>query len=122
MSREKKFIITNSLLYLFVVVMLFILQISKVPWFFLWLILMHGGIVGLIVSKKKYHDLNILPYYRLAYLSFGLFIPILIYKVIAFIFSIPENKEAIRQVSNVIVIVCLFVAIYNYIKFTANNY
>lgn len=116
MSRTKKFILIFSLAYYFVVGMLFLLQISKMPWFFIWLILMHGGIVVLALLKRSYQDLDILSYFKRAYLSLLLFIPILIYKIIVAIFSLEENEAVVTYVSLFFILICIGMGIYNIIK------
>jgi len=93
--------------------MLYLLQISEIPWFFLVLLLMHGGIFGLILLKKRYIGLNIKYYYRNIYISFALFIPILIYKLLAAIFPFEENHALIQQLSMGIIIIALLVGIVN---------
>jgi len=122
MKQSNKFIIIFSLAYFFVLGMLFLLQISKIPWFFIWLVLMHGGIAALVISKKRYKELEVKPYYRNAYITFGLFIPILIYKLIALIFSFEENKELIKYLSLGIIILSVIVGIYNVITFIKKNH
>ena len=112
MSNKTKFILIFSGGYLFTISMLFLLQISEIPWFFLWLVLMHGGIIILALSKRKFKPLTISKYYRRAYISLLLFIPILIYKVIVKFFSLIENNQLVTILSLIIIAVCLINAIY----------
>lgn len=81
---------------------------------------MHLGIVFLILIKKKYKDIEIKFYYKNIYLSFGLFIPILIYKLLAAIFWFEENKAIIRNVSYTLIVLCIIVAIINLSVFLKN--
>ncbi len=113
MSKNHKFILIFSLAYFFVVIMLFLLQISEIPWFFVWLVLMHGGIAILAVSKRKFKDLGVKQYYKRAYLSFLLFIPILIYKIIVAITSLEENEVVITYISLGLIIICIVIGIGN---------
>jgi hypothetical protein len=107
--------------YLFTVTMLFILQISEIPCFFLWLVLMHGGIVVLAVSKKRFKHLGVKDYYQKAYMSFAFFIPILINKIIVAIFSLEENEQVVTIISFIIIAGCLALAIFNFLRFFKNN-
>ena len=116
MSNKTKFILIFSGGYLFTISMLFLLQISEIPWFFLWLVLMHGGIIILALSKSKFKTFKVLSHYRRTYLSLLLFIPILIYKIITRIFSLTENEEVIKIVSLAIILVCLTNLIYTVYK------
>jgi hypothetical protein len=116
MSNKTKFILIFSGGYLFTISMLFLLQISEIPWFFLWLVLMHGGIIVLALSKKKFKTFPVLSHYRRTYMSLLLFIPILIYKIITRIFSLTENEEVIKIVSLAIILVCLTNLIYTVYK------
>ena len=112
-----RFISIFSIAYLFTVAMLFILQISEIPCFFFWLVLMHGGIVALALSKRKFKALGVKDYYQRAYLSFAFFIPILIYKIVVAIFSLEENEQVVTIISFVIIAGCLGLAVFNIIKF-----
>jgi len=116
MSNKTKFVLIFSGGYLFTISMLFLLQISSVPWFFLWLVLMHGGIIILALSKRKFKTFQVMPHYRRTYLSLLLFIPILIYKIITRIFSLTENEEVINIISLAIILVCLTNLIYTVYK------
>ena len=113
MKKPSIFISVLSLIYLYTLGMLYLLQISEMPWFILYLLLMHLGIVGLIVLKKRFKDLKKTFYYRNIYIVFGLFIPILIYKLIVAIFSLEENHLIIQQISIGIIAVGLVVGIIN---------
>jgi hypothetical protein len=93
--------------------MLYVLQISEIPWFFIVLLLMHGGIAGLIILKKKYKELDKKIYYRNIYIIFALFIPILFYKLVAAIFSFEENHTLIQYVSIGIIVIGLVVGLLN---------
>jgi hypothetical protein len=117
MKKTYKFIFLLSLIYLYTLAMLFLLQIIDMPWFFLVLVLMHGGIVGLILLKKRYKSLNITFYYRNIYITFALFIPILAYKLIAAIFSFEENHDLVRYVSIAIIMIALMVGAVNVFVF-----
>jgi len=97
--------------------MLYVLQIIEIPWFFVVLLLMHGGIAGLIILKKKYKEMDILVYYRNIYIIFALFIPILLYKLVAAIFSFEENHTLIQYVSIGIIVIGLVVGLINIIIF-----
>lgn len=114
---NNRFILIFTAAYLFTVAMLFILQISEIPWFFFWLVLMHGGIVALAISKRKFKELDVKDYYNRAYLSFALFIPILIYKIVIAIIGLVENEILIRYISFGIILICLLVAIFNIYTF-----
>jgi len=121
MKQSNKFITIFSLAYFFVLGMLFLLQISKTPWFFLWLVLMHGGIAALAISKRKFKELQIKYYYRNAYLCFALFIPILLYKIFALILPFEENKAVIKYLSLIIIVFSIVVGIYNILHFKKSN-
>jgi hypothetical protein len=117
MVKQSNFIWLFSLAYLFTVGMLLLLQLSKVPWFIVWLVLMHSGIVMLAILKKRSKALITKAYFKRAYLSFGLFIPILIYKLVALVFSFEENEQLVKIISFVIIGLCLLLAVYHLFLF-----
>lgn len=121
MKKITQFKLYFFIAYAFILLMLFFLQISEIPWFFIFLILMHGGIVVLIILKKRYSNLMIKPTYRSSYMAMGLFIPILIYKIIVKIAGTQENEELMFILSLTAIGIAVLVGIYNFISFTKNN-
>ena len=121
MNRKTKFLLVYGITNVFTLVMLLFLQISEIPIFFLWLVLMHLGIIGLALTKKKFKDLAVKPYFKRVYISFALFIPILIYKLIIVILSKEENDELVKTVVISVMIICVVVLIYNIISFIFKN-
>ncbi len=117
MVKQSNFIWLFSLAYLFTVGMLLLLQLSKMPWFIVWLVLMHSGIVMLAILKKRSKALNTKAYFKRAYGSFALFIPILIYKLVALVFSFEENEQLVKIISFVIIGLCLLLAVYHLFLF-----
>ena len=115
MNHKNQFILWFSLLYLYIVIMLVILQISKVPWFFLWLVLMHMGIIGLILLKKRNHSTGIIirPIYKIAYGSLLLFTPILIYKLLGRLIGMEVNEMFIETAIIILIILAFLTGIIN---------
>ncbi len=113
MRRSDRFCLFFSLTYFLIIMMLYLLQISEFPWFFVWLVLMHAGIIILVILKRRFKELDVKKYYIRAYVCFGLFIPILAYKVIAGIWKFGEYAGMIRCVSLGIIVISAFIGIYN---------
>lgn len=120
-SRKNKFLIIYFLINVFTLSMLFMLQISEIPIFFLWLVLMHVGIVGLALTKKHFKDLGVKPYFTRVYLSFALFIPVLIYKLIMAILSLEENHELVTITVYLVMMICILILILNTVFFILRN-
>lgn len=120
-NRKTKFLIIYVFVNLFTLSMLFMLQISEIPIFFVWLVLMHLGIIGLAITKKKFSDLRIKTYFKRVYMSFALFIPVLIYKLIVAIFSIEENELLISYSIIFVMIICIIVLMLNIFSFILYN-
>lgn len=62
-----------------------LLQFVPMPWFFLVLLLMHGGVVLFIVSRRRFlrGGYPVIPYYRAEYGMLALYLPILLLKLLA---------------------------------------
>ena len=120
-NRKTKFLIIYVFVNLFTLSMLFMLQISEIPIFFVWLVLMHLGIIGLAITKKKFSDLRIKTYFKRVYMSFALFIPVLIYKLIVAIFSIEENELLISYSIIFVMIICIIILMLNIFSFILYN-
>lgn len=120
---KNKFILMFSGAYCYTLIMLFILNISNPPWFFMWLIFMHIGIVMLILTKRKFKDtkLRIKQNYKIAYISYLLFVPVLIYKGIAAILAVTENQAIIHTYIYFLIAICLITGIFNIFYFLKNN-
>jgi hypothetical protein len=65
-----------------------LLQWAEGTTFFLFLLAMHSGIIMLIVSKKRFmaHDPSVKQFYDRAYLYLGLYVPLLLYKLVGYFF------------------------------------
>jgi hypothetical protein len=61
------------------------LQFVEVPWFFLVLLAMHGGVVLFIFSKKgfKTQGYDVVRFYALEYKLLALYLPVLALKVLS---------------------------------------
>jgi uncharacterized membrane protein YoaK (UPF0700 family) len=82
---------------------------------------MHLGIIFLALTKRRFKDLDILIYYKRVYLSFALFIPILIYKLIMAIIGNEENESVVNILVIIVMVICVAVLIYNIISFIFKN-
>lgn len=62
-----------------------VLQFVEVPWFFLVLLAMHGGVFLFIFSKKRFkaQGYDVARFYALEYKLLALFLPILALKVLS---------------------------------------
>lgn len=62
-----------------------VLQFVEVPWFFLVLLAMHGGVFLFIISKKRFkaQGYDVARFYALEYKLLALFLPILALKVLS---------------------------------------
>jgi hypothetical protein len=121
MKKVTQFRLFFFLTYFFILLMLFFLQISQIPWFFLFLVLMHVGIVILIILKKRYSFLAIKPTYKKSYIAMGLFIPILIYKIIIKVIGETENEGLMLIFSFIAITIAVFIGIYNFFTFPKHN-
>jgi hypothetical protein len=74
-----------------------ILQLTHNIGFLVMLLVMHGGIIILILVKKQLLKLNvnIKPYYKKMYLVLSLYLPLILYKIAARIFSFDYSKNII---------------------------
>ena len=61
------------------------LQFIEIPWFFLVLLAMHGGVVMFIVSKKRFQKegYEVAKFYSLEYKLLALYLPVLGAKVLS---------------------------------------
>lgn len=61
------------------------LQFVEVPWFFLVLLAMHGGVFLFIISKKRFmaQGYEIARFYTLEYKLLALYLPVLALKVLS---------------------------------------
>ena len=121
MSRNNKFLLVYGTANAFTLFMLFMLQVSSWPIFILWLVLMHLGIIALALTKRKFKDLDIKTYYKRVYLSFALFIPILIYKLILAIIDQEENESVVNIAVIIVMTVSVIVLLFNIISFILKN-
>ena len=62
-----------------------LLQFVPMPWFFLVLLLMHGGVVLFIVSRRRFlrGGYPVIQNYRFEYILLALYLPILLLKLLA---------------------------------------
>lgn len=62
-----------------------VLQFVEVPWFFLVLLAMHGGVFLFIFSKKRFkaQGYDVARFYALEYKLLALFLPVLALKVLS---------------------------------------
>ena len=61
------------------------LQFVEVPWFFLVLLAMHGGVFLFIFSKKRFkaQGYDVARFYSLEYRLLALYLPVLVLKVLS---------------------------------------
>lgn len=105
--------------YFFVVACLCLLQFLDGFLFFVALIAMHAGIVAWIFIKKacKKNQIDYKRFYKRAYLAIGLFIPILLYKLVVLIINQQEN-ETLKLIASIIAIaLCIAVGLINLIDY-----
>lgn len=121
MNRDYKFLLFYILANSFTLAMLVMLQISEWPIFILWLILMHSGIIALALTKRHFKDLDIKKYFKRVYLSFALFIPVLIYKLIFAIIGQEENEVVVRTTVIVAISICVIIMVLNVVSFIFHN-
>lgn len=123
MKTSTKFISIFSMVYYYTVMMLFILNLSDPPYFFIWLVLMHAGILAFILTKKKFKstNLDIRNNYRVAYVSLLLFVPILLYKIIVAILKVSENETLIHNTIYGLIGVCMITGVMNILYFKHRN-
>ena len=62
-----------------------LLQFVEVPWFFLVLLAMHGGVFLFIISKKRFkaQGYEVTRFYSLEYMLLALYLPVLALKVLS---------------------------------------
>ena len=70
------------------------LQFVEIPWFFLVLIAMHGGVFLFIFSKKRFkkQGFDVGRYYALEYKLLALYLPVLALKVLSAIGVLHFNE------------------------------
>lgn len=76
------------------------LQFASLPWFFLVLIAMHGGVVLFIVSKKRFQKAgyDVKRFYSLEYKLLALYLPILACNLLSAGFDILRLDETLKTV------------------------
>lgn len=76
------------------------LQFAPLPWFFLVLIAMHGGVVLFIVSKKRFQKAgyDVKRFYSLEYKLLALYLPILACNLLSAGFDILRLDETLKTV------------------------
>lgn len=76
------------------------LQFAPLPWFFLVLIAMHGGVVLFIVSKKRFQKAgyDVKRFYSLEYKLLALYLPILVCNLLSAGFDILRLDETLKTV------------------------
>ncbi len=89
-----------------------LLQFVSFPLFFLVLLLMHGGVVLFIVSKKlfKKAGASTSPYYKREYILLALYLPILLYKILGNFGLYTVNIPVKSIISLCLTGVCLIVS------------
>ena len=89
-----------------------LLQFVSFPLFFLVLLLMHGGVVLFIVSKKLFKKAGAatFPYYKREYILLALYLPILLYKILGNFGLYTVNIPVKSIVSLCLTGVCLVVS------------
>ena len=85
--------------------MITLLQFVKQGWFFLVLLMMHGGIVLLIVSKKWFSQFGftIKPYLKRIYQALALFLLIMFYQVGSLLFTY-EVDESLKMIATFVIL------------------
>lgn len=83
--------------------------------FVLALVLMHGGIIIFIVTKKKYHQIgiNVQKYYYRTYAILAMYLPILFTKLIYRFLDQPLKEDVITIVTMLITVVAVGIASVN---------
>jgi hypothetical protein len=109
----------NFLLFLLAQVFTFtfitLLQFTDFPLFVVMLLLMHVGIALFIISKKRFIKSNraIKQYYTNVYLLLSLYLPILIYKLLSYLFFYDINV-ALKTTFTIVITICASIySIYN---------
>lgn len=83
-----------------------LLQFVEMPWFFLVLAMMHGGVFLFIFSKKRFKALgyDVSRFYSLEYKLLALYLPILALKVLSAL-GVLHFDEALKTVLILVVTV-----------------
>lgn len=95
------------------------LQFAELPWFFLVLIAMHGGVALFIVSKKRFlkQGCDVKRFYSLEYKLLALYIPILATNLLSAAFDILHLDDTLKTVLILLITVfSLIVSTINAVK------
>ena len=94
------------------------LQFVEIPWFFLVLLGMHGGVVLFILSKKRFKAMGyeVARFYSLEYKLLALYLPVLALKVLSAldVLTFPETLKTVLIL--VITLFSLVVSVINAVK------
>jgi hypothetical protein len=98
-----------------------LLQFVDFPLFLFVLLLMHGGIVGFIIQRKRFvkAGLAVRPYFHRTYLLLALFLPILGYSLGALIFGYPVDEPAKQIVVLVLAGIAIIASLFNTLSLRA---
>lgn len=98
-----------------------LLQLAEGSLFFLFLLAMHGGIVTLIVSKKRFvaFDPSVKQFYDRVYFLLALYIPLLLYKLVGFFFPGAYHGTIASAAMIVVIVVSVAGSILNAMRFYA---
>ena len=116
MSKDKRLIVVFSLSYFLVLGMLFLLQNTNPPLFYVFLVIMHLGIASLALIRSGYNNSKIKKNFVNAYITFALFLPILVYKLLGLIFKYDVNEDIIKTISFILIALSIIVGIINVIS------
>jgi hypothetical protein len=98
--------------------MIALLQFVEVPWFFLVLLAMHGGVFLFIFSKKRFkaQGYDVARFYSLEYKLLALYLPILALKVLSSLEILRFDATLKTVLILVITAFSLIVSVVNAIK------
>ena len=94
------------------------LQFTPVPWFFLALIAMHGGIAMFIISKRTFKklELDVKQFFRLQYTLLIPYLLVMVYTFTSRAGIIPMFTDAKTALVLLYSAFCFFATFWNYLR------
>lgn len=92
-----------------------LLQFVEIPWFFLVLLCMHGGVFLFIFSKKRFkkQGYDVARFYSLEYKLLALYLPVLALKVLSSLGVLRFDAMVKTMLILAITVISLIVSVFN---------
>ena len=92
-----------------------LLQFVEIPWFFLVLLCMHGGVFLFVFSKKRFkkQGYDVARFYSLEYKLLALYLPVLALKVLSSLGVLRFDAMVKTMLILAITVISLIVSVFN---------